>query len=123
MDTTLGQRVLIERRRMGWNQDDLAQSSGVSRTYISDVERDKISNVGIEVIFALAQALGVSVGYLLGLSDDPLANEQHTLRDATVSYLVDEIVDIYEDLTPEQREHLLYVARQFRDAGTPRIIE
>jgi transcriptional regulator with XRE-family HTH domain len=35
----LGQRVRNLRKARGWNQDDLAQHSGLGRTYISNVER------------------------------------------------------------------------------------
>lgn len=110
---------------MNWNQDDLAASSGVSRTYVSDVERGKVTNVGIEVVTALAEALGVSAAYLLGFTDDPLAqmDDAPVVREQSERHLVNSLMEIYEDLSPEQRQTLLYVARQFRDANTPRIIE
>jgi len=36
---TCGERVRKLRKARGWNQDDLAQHSGLGRTYISNVER------------------------------------------------------------------------------------
>ena len=68
----LGQRVLLSRRDLGWDQEQLAAASTVSRSRISEIERGKASNVGVEGIVSLAEALGVSVEYLLGLSDAPI---------------------------------------------------
>jgi transcriptional regulator with XRE-family HTH domain len=36
-----GERVRELRKAKGWNQDDLAQHTGLGRTYISNVERGK----------------------------------------------------------------------------------
>lgn len=54
------------------NQDYLAGQIGVDRTYISRIERDQDVNVGIKTIESLADALGVSVGYLIGATESPL---------------------------------------------------
>lgn len=64
--------MLLERRRLNMNQDYLAGQIGVDRTYISRIERDQDVNVGIKTIEALADALGVSVGYLIGATESPL---------------------------------------------------
>ncbi len=53
-------------------QETLASLVGVNRSYISQIERDVDVNVGVKTLAALADALGVSVSYLLGLSDSPL---------------------------------------------------
>jgi transcriptional regulator with XRE-family HTH domain len=73
IDKFLPHRLLLSRRDLHLNQDELAKLSGVSRGHISNIERGHVSNVGIEAIVALAKALNVSVLYLLGLSDYPLA--------------------------------------------------
>lgn len=64
--------MLLERRRLNMNQDYLAGQIGVDRTYISRIERDQDVNVGIKTIESLADALGVSVGYLIGATESPL---------------------------------------------------
>ena len=68
----LANRVLISRRDLGWDQKGLSEHSGVSRPYISQIERARKTNVSVDVLFSLADALGVSVQYLLGLSESPL---------------------------------------------------
>lgn len=72
MSVLRGDRVLLERRRLNMNQDYLAGQIGVDRTYISRIERDQDVNVGIKTIESLADALGVSVGYLIGATESPL---------------------------------------------------
>lgn len=68
----LANRVLLSRRDLGWDQKQLSEQSGVSRPYISQIERARKTNVSVDVLFSLADALGVSVQYLLGLEDAPL---------------------------------------------------
>jgi transcriptional regulator with XRE-family HTH domain len=91
----LSWRLLRSRRDLEWRQEDLANASGVSRTYISEIERGRITNVGIEAIFSLAAALGVTVPYLLGLTDNPLGEDPDTvLKEQSAEYLV---IDLDED--------------------------
>ncbi|MGE0409901.1 MAG: helix-turn-helix domain-containing protein [Amphiplicatus sp.] len=52
------------RRDKGWSQEDLAEESGLHRTYVSGIERRK-RNPTITVVDRLAVALGASMGALL----------------------------------------------------------
>lgn len=95
MSVLRGDRVLLERRRLNINQDVLAGQIGVDRTYISRIERDQDMNVGIKTIEALADALGVSVGYLLGVSDSPLGeSDAKVMREMAGEYVT---VDVDSD--------------------------
>jgi transcriptional regulator with XRE-family HTH domain len=100
----LGQRVLLSRRDLGWDQEQLATASTVSRSRISEIERGKASNVGVEGILSLADALGVSAAYLLGLSDDPLG-------EGAVPVVEDGLVLDVEDA--EQRKVLRQLVDEF----------
>lgn len=55
------QRLRVER---GWSQEDLAEESGLHRTYISGIERG-IRNPTITVIETLARGLKVAPADLL----------------------------------------------------------
>jgi transcriptional regulator with XRE-family HTH domain len=68
----LAKRLLLSRHDREWNQDELADQAGVSRTYVSDIERGKAKNIGIDVVMALAHALSISPSYLMGEADTPL---------------------------------------------------
>ena len=64
--------MLLERRRVNMNQKVLASLIGVDQTYISRIERGQDVNVGIKTIEALANALGVSIAYLIDTTESPL---------------------------------------------------
>jgi transcriptional regulator with XRE-family HTH domain len=49
----LGQRVRALRKARGWNQDDLAQQSGLGRTYISEIERG-LKNPSLKTLLIFA---------------------------------------------------------------------
>jgi len=58
-----GKQVRNLRRDRGWSQEDLADNSGVHRTYIGAIERGE-QNVSIDNIIKLAKALSVSLEQL-----------------------------------------------------------
>lgn len=53
-----GERVRALRRRSNLSQEQLAEKSGLHRTYVSSLERGQ-RNVGLDNIRRLAAALGV----------------------------------------------------------------
>ncbi|MGE0409484.1 MAG: helix-turn-helix domain-containing protein [Amphiplicatus sp.] len=58
------------RREKGWSQEDLAEESGLHRTYVSGIERRK-RNPTITVVDRLAVALKVPMGALLDAPPRP----------------------------------------------------
>lgn len=52
------------RKEKGWSQQELADKSGVSQTYISELEANK-KQPTVPIAQKLALALGVSIGELL----------------------------------------------------------
>ena len=88
----LASRVLLSRRDLDWDQKQLSEQSGVSRPYISQIERARKTNISVDVLFALADALGVTVQYLMGLTDDPLGEgSERVLREQSGDYVVFEV--------------------------------
>lgn len=63
---TFGSNVLIFRKERKLNQAQLAKTSGVSRNYISMIERGEAENVSDEIISRLAVGLGKNVQELTG---------------------------------------------------------
>lgn len=59
----VGQKIKTFREENGWSQEDLANMSGLHRTYISGVERG-VRNPTIEIIFRISCALGVDIAQL-----------------------------------------------------------
>lgn len=66
----MGERVLLLRRRAGLSQPDLARRAQMSVTTLNRVENAHQS-LYMEKVVALAQALGTTTDYLLGLTEDP----------------------------------------------------
>src|SRR5215831_20115924 len=70
---TLGERVLIWRRRRNLTQQALADAVGVAKNTISRLEQGGITDLRGQVVAQLAQVLGVSADYLLGLDESEQA--------------------------------------------------
>ena len=116
---SLGVRLLLSRRDLDWDQAELAKKSGVSRGHISKIERGDIDNLTITVAFALADALGISRAYLLGISE-VITSEGEDKEDLDV--LTREFITIYQQLGDDKKGILLNLARMLRNSDAPRII-
>lgn len=123
----LASRVLMSRRDLDLDQKQLSEQSGVSRPYISQIERARKTNVSVDVLFSLADALGVTVQYLLGLSDDPLGEgSEKVLREQSGDYVVFEVesgeerrvmqqlIDEYSALSPRSQRLAIEYLRMMR---------
>ena len=62
---TFGEHVVLHRKQLKMSQDDLAKKVGTSAPIIGRYERDEIKP-SIETAKKIADALGVTVDYLLG---------------------------------------------------------
>jgi len=60
----LGANIRKAREQRGWSQEELADRSGIHRTYISGVER-AARNPTIEIVAAIAKALDLPVAALV----------------------------------------------------------
>jgi transcriptional regulator with XRE-family HTH domain len=61
---TFGRSIRRLRKQRGLSQEDLAEACGLSRNYISDIERG-VRNPGVLVLVALAKALKVPLRELV----------------------------------------------------------
>jgi len=61
---TPGDRIKEARDSRGWTQDQLATKAQMSKGFLSDVENNKRS-VSAEYVLKIANALGVSLDYLM----------------------------------------------------------
>ena len=67
---TVGERIHIMRRRRGWTSKDLAKAVGTGRTTISRLKNNSKPQVSFDVLFRIADVLGVSLDYLAGRKDE-----------------------------------------------------
>lgn len=131
-DSTLAVRLLLSRRDLRMNQDEVADAAGVSRAYVSDLERGKVSNPTIDVIMALARVLQVQPDYLLGWSEDALGEDRpasiaegrlvYQVRGPEEYRLAQQLLDLFNDMPPEDQRVLMEVAQRIARAGNVRII-
>src|SRR5882724_7449336 len=61
----LGHKVRFYRQGKGWTITTLAEKSGVSKAYISDLENGVAGKPNIQYVYAIAVALGVTLDELL----------------------------------------------------------
>jgi transcriptional regulator with XRE-family HTH domain len=67
---TLGEKVHLLRRRLGWTQRELGEAAQINANTIARLERDEIRDPGSQLILRLARALETSTDYLLGRNED-----------------------------------------------------
>lgn len=67
--TTLGERLLILRRRQDLTQRALARSAGLNSNTLARVERGELKDLSGQLLAGLARALGTTTDFLLGLSE------------------------------------------------------
>jgi transcriptional regulator with XRE-family HTH domain len=60
----LGQRIRLFRKQKGLSQEELAEVTGLHRTYIGGVERGE-RNISIVNLTAIAKALDISLSELV----------------------------------------------------------
>lgn len=73
----LGAKIRFLRQGKGWALADLAEKSGVSKAYISDLENGAAGKPNIQYVFSIAVALDVTLDDLL---KDATAKEQRAKR-------------------------------------------
>jgi len=79
----VGERILLARRRRGIQQKVLAERAQISPKHLSQIETGKVAGLHMQagLLRRIAQVLGVSADYLLGL-DEP---EQSTSNGSSES--------------------------------------
>lgn len=66
---TFGEKIKAERRKLGLNQEQLAQKIGVTRRVICSYEHDQSRPRGMERYRKLANALNLNLNYLMAEED------------------------------------------------------
>ncbi len=86
------------------NQQELADKAGLSRAYVSRLERGLIPNPTITELGKLAEALGITLA--------TLTTAPASFEDTHLSHEWSEIQRQVESLPPSLREQILRIARQ-----------
>lgn len=105
-----GEFVKAQRRLAQVSQRNLARMSGVSDSYLSQIERGNY-RPSPQVVKALAQAFGLKPEQLytmLGFMDEEKENSQPTVEQA---------IQLDPKLEPAQKDALIRVYRSFLEKG------
>jgi transcriptional regulator with XRE-family HTH domain len=105
----LADQVFSHRRSLGISQGELADRAGISRNYVSLIERAEASNLSINVLNNLAAALGIPPADLTGE-----APEAHTL----ISPALREFA-LQSGLSFETVDRLARIPRRGAEPSTP----
>lgn len=104
MATRLGEKLRTLRKDKKLTLDQLAEQSGLSKSYIWELENRESQRPSAEKLTALADVLGVSTTFFL--EDDVRAPEQRHK---------DEIFfRNYQKLAPDAKEHLAKIMETFK---------
>ena len=85
---TIGEHIMLLRKQKGWSQTDLGKAIGTSGDVIGRYEREVITP-SIDVIINVADALDVSIDFLVGKSKMVL-DKQAVKRLEDISKLPDD---------------------------------
>lgn len=72
---SLGERLMVYRKRAGLTKKQLAEEAGISVAMLSKYENDQVENPNIDVLYNLAFSLDVSINKLIIGVEDPKARE------------------------------------------------
>jgi transcriptional regulator with XRE-family HTH domain len=62
---TMGRRIASRRTLLGMTGGELAEAVGVTREWISTIERDRAANVSASTLMKIASTLGVTETWIL----------------------------------------------------------
>lgn len=94
---TIGQRIAQLRKQQNLSQEGLGERMGVSRQAISKWESDA-ALPEVDKLIALSRQFQVTVGYLLGVEEEPAAQEEAEGEDAAAR-----VLERYLAALPRQR--------------------
>ena len=81
---TLGERVLIARRRNKMTQRELAKAARLNTNTISRLEQGDLHDLLGQALGRLARALGTTTDYLIGLTDESGVENENEPADAAL---------------------------------------
>ncbi len=98
----LGERLHFARKKKGYTQDSLAETIGVSRGVIFNLEKNKTTPQTI-VVNAICQTLNISKDWLL-TGEGEMEDTSHTAQSIRI---LAELYEVAKDLSEDEQLYLL----------------
>jgi transcriptional regulator with XRE-family HTH domain len=114
----IGEAIMLRRRRLGLEQKDVAERSGLERTYISRVENGRVLNPKIGDLNRIATALDANLADFLGGSESLALDAE--LEEAFGMTQADFAQFIKGKATAEEREAMRAFFRLVQSRRNPR---
>jgi len=108
----LGDKVKELRQKLGWKQVTLAQRSDIPQATISRIESGKVTQPKMGQLYKLAEALGTTIDYLVGDSNQMSLDDLLKDRQAQVVFRG------WGKLTAADKEHLAKLVRFFGEEAS-----
>lgn len=83
-----GDRVRRLREARNWSQGELAERAGTTQAQVSRIEGGQHTNARKDTLWGLADALGVSLDYLLGREQRDAAAEEDDEEESRIARIV-----------------------------------
>lgn len=114
----IGERIKHNRESLKITQDELGAACGTSKQTIFKYENGIITNIPLDKIEKISKALNVSPAYLMGWEEDKKQSTTGNIDEnasTPVFQTKDEraarLMNLYQQLTPENQETILAVMR------------
>ena len=105
-DSTMGQRIAAQRKRLNLSQEALGEKMGVSRQAISKWESDG-AVPEIDKLIAMSRLFGVSVGWLLGVEENNELRQEETFSERQLALLEELFRGYRQPETPSKKPWIL----------------
>lgn len=96
---TLGKRIAVRRKALGWSQNELARRAEVNHPTLYKIEADQRLNPSVSVIVRIARALGTTAEVLYGIERE----EMRFFVDANKATMIVEIRPLGRKLSDAAR--------------------
>lgn len=103
----IGQNISSIRKQRGYTLSELSERTGISKSYLSNIERNLKQNPSIHVIEKIAEVLNVDLKLLLKITEDTGTNHQLDQE------WMDFISDLKQSGIAKERIHELKILIEF----------
>lgn len=110
-----GKRLKAFRKKKGYSLDKLSERTGISKSYLSLIERDIQSNPSLDILNRIAKTFEIEVEELVREEREGSIVDSPVTEMPIKSSLKIEIILPLEDLTPEKLEHINELIKNIKE--------
>lgn len=100
-----GERLRIQRVRLGMTQDEVSECIGRAPKYYADIERGSCG-MSIETLLELSYTLKLSLDYII-------KGEAQEIKDTAFNSDMDKLIEMFETCPEKKRKYMLQIVHTF----------